>query len=774
MRRLTVLAIMIALLTASGSGPAPLQAQSQPQAPAQAQGEAALPGRMLFLSDQQVTLLKGGQQWPIPLPAGMTAPVLSPDGRRVAGIVDGQVALLPTGVGELATLGAAPGPGSRIAWSPSGDRLAAFSGKVLAIYRAGGGDGPRVTLDEAIAALHWSPDSRRLVAETGGGLNAERSLWLVDRVTGAVTLLARSASSPAWSPDGALAYAVWKSDLESEVALWREGAGPATLLDEAALVAAAPEQAQVFEQTALAVYSLRWSPSGDRLVVRAKAAGPHNPHFLLASVKPDGGDPRLWVLPVHPEAQPKNVYVYPPLGCTPGAVVWAGEGRLATALAGPGCEGTLALLDAATLEVEQEVTGLPEWQKLVVSPDGAWLAYTGGDHHTIISLANPAERVVLTVPGELAVWSDPIALPGRIIIAGEGELVQVAGGEEKRFPLPEGFHSPTLSPDGRWVVGIAGEEVVLLSLEDGHARKLGPAKGESRLAWSSDSVQVTVYGAGRSIRRYGIDGRPLGEITLPEGPVVNVAFAPGSAYLAAATGPNLVEEQSLWLVDLATGRERKVMDHASGPFWSPDGRILFLRHHLPSHQEELLRLSPGGGEPERVLNEAALLAAQPELQELLAKNEAYTGSRAWAPAGDQLAVSMKAAGPDPRFLVATLRPDGSALSAWVLPLYKEDRANRNQYPPRPCSPAGMRWALGGEMLVVPMKDPGCKGAVQLLTPAAQPAGRLEGLERDLGFEISPDGRWAAFMAVGKLTVVDLTRPLERVELKIRGELLGWK
>ncbi|MFL6122945.1 serine hydrolase [Actinophytocola sp.] len=166
-------------------------------------------------------------------------PALSPDGGWIAYVLRTADAGQDRNVDQLwlvATDGSAPrrltaGPADAApAWSPDGRRLAFVRGGQLAVLDAGGGEPEQLTdLPLGAGAPHWSPDGRRLAftapvdpnggargpmvsdgldyqADGAGMLGAVREqlhvLDLDSRAVRQVTDGPQGAATPAWSPDG--------------------------------------------------------------------------------------------------------------------------------------------------------------------------------------------------------------------------------------------------------------------------------------------------------------------------------------------------------------------------------------------------------------------------------------------------------------------------------------------------------------------------------------------------------------------------------------------
>lgn len=398
---------MMALMVLAGCGGAPSGAAATPAGPAP-DPLVGVPGRLVFLSREAATVVEAGERRRVGLPAGMSAATLSPDGRRVAGIVEGELVLLDLGSGEHRPVQKASL--RDLAWSPDGSRLLNYGAvgdeTMLALHEEGG-ERWRVTIPGSEPRqVAWAPDGSRLVLEVGGPYVTTRSLWLVELAEGKATLLAERANRPVWSPDGsALAYIKNLGPARDRVLIWREGQEPVVGASEEQLVAAFPQQASIFEKNDLYFYNLRWSPLGESLAAVGKAAGPE-PRFIMTSFRPEGCPGNLWVLPVYLEHQRKDVQIHPYTPCSPGPYVWVkGGSQIAVLQNGPGCAGKMALLDASNLALLQEVEA--PLGTLLASPDGDWVASSQEHTTRFIQLDRPAQPITVEGLGTLIHWSQP-------------------------------------------------------------------------------------------------------------------------------------------------------------------------------------------------------------------------------------------------------------------------------------------------------------------------------------------------------------------------------
>lgn len=133
----------------------------------------------------------------------------SPDGKSVA-VGSGRLPVMSfdPASGEVRELGLR---GTRVAWSPDGGMLAAWSPETLSFW-APEGPAPRPVPDLAdVRGLAWSPDGKRLALVSG-----ER-LCILDPFGGTVQLEREGcAGSVAWSARGVLATGPWALTAEEE------------------------------------------------------------------------------------------------------------------------------------------------------------------------------------------------------------------------------------------------------------------------------------------------------------------------------------------------------------------------------------------------------------------------------------------------------------------------------------------------------------------------------------------------------------------------------
>jgi dipeptidyl aminopeptidase/acylaminoacyl peptidase len=143
---------------------------------------------------------------------GLSAPLLSPDGREFAFTADGQIKFLSIDGGWPVVLTSTPGGKSGLNWSADGRRLAfASQGGIWVVdteggpprrltnHPAGAGD-PRTAVDRS---PRFSPRGTWILFETGRSGHNDLMLVSEDgKRTNLVTDSGNDASAAAWSPDG--------------------------------------------------------------------------------------------------------------------------------------------------------------------------------------------------------------------------------------------------------------------------------------------------------------------------------------------------------------------------------------------------------------------------------------------------------------------------------------------------------------------------------------------------------------------------------------------
>jgi Tol biopolymer transport system component len=162
--------------------------------------------------------------------------------------------------------------------------------------------------------------------------------------------------------------------------------------------------------------------------------------------------------------------------------------------------------------------------------------------------------------------------------------LRLAGGGERKRPLPEIFDVPTWSPDGSKIafVGVAH------SLEGG---------------LRGDRLYVV-----------GADGRDLKPLRGTRGSLSPVFTPDGTAIAFTRFGR---QGASIWLVDLAGGAPRRITPARKGLYmfsgsFSPDGSTLLTTRYVGQRQEEIAAVHLETGEVETVLRNAGTPVYSPD------------------------------------------------------------------------------------------------------------------------------------------------------------------
>src|SRR5216684_2701241 len=165
-------------------------------------------------------------------------------------------------------------------------------------------------------------------------------------------------------------------------------------------------------------------------------------------------------------------------------------------------------------------------------------------------------------------------------------IVSSAGGEAKRFTAgPANTHSPTWSPDGRWLAFVSEREgepagkddkeqkqhgkgkpqVWLIPTDGGEARQLTFMQhGASHPVWSPDSKQLLFNAAVGPADEETEDGK-----VLPKARVIDNLL-----YRLDGVGFIYERRQHLFLVDVMVGEPKQLTGgdwDDKDPAWSPDG-----------------------------------------------------------------------------------------------------------------------------------------------------------------------------------------------------------
>jgi hypothetical protein len=136
-------------------------------------------------------------------------------------------------------------------------------------------------------------------------------------------------------------------------------------------------------------------------------------------------------------------------------------------------------------------------------------------------------------------------------------------------------------PDG-WIAFSYGEsgaarpsQLAVMDAEGEHRRALPvyPAYGVS---WSPDGAFIA-FQTGRNIDKININGPPRSRLVLRNG--LQPDWSPSGKAIAFTGPPRFpAPRPEIWIVDLRTGRQRRLFPYGEQPSWSSDGkRLVFVR-----------------------------------------------------------------------------------------------------------------------------------------------------------------------------------------------------
>lgn len=186
------------------------------------------------------------------------------------------------------------------AWSPDGERIAfmryrftseALVSQLITVAAAGGDERVvteiKSTLLGSASSPAWSPDGARILLtqqRLGKGAYFRPTLYVVDVATGARTKLLDDAEEGSWSPDGAqIAYAS-VADKNGEEC----GSDECSYNGEIYVMRADGGERRRLTQNPASDSGPGWSPDGERIVFGSGRNYPEGASYELYSIKPDG------------------------------------------------------------------------------------------------------------------------------------------------------------------------------------------------------------------------------------------------------------------------------------------------------------------------------------------------------------------------------------------------------------------------------------------------------------------------------------------------------
>ena len=225
-------------------------------------------------------------------------------------------------------------PGRALAWSPQGDRLAAVVDQAVVVITLDGRVHRTICGPPAICGIPaWTPDGAA-VAITRTMTGGKPDIWRVSLAEGGETNLTKTApaseTNPAWSPDGASIAYYQDEDLQLIVAdadggeprrlfapisagdpAWQASgealAARGTLDGELGIIrvplSGVPRLVTPSGERPAEAAGIQWSPSGDRLAFLTIPPGEPS-HPAVVSIRADGGDRRQVSRPGNAAARP--------------------------------------------------------------------------------------------------------------------------------------------------------------------------------------------------------------------------------------------------------------------------------------------------------------------------------------------------------------------------------------------------------------------------------------------------------------------------------------
>jgi serine/threonine-protein kinase len=264
----------------------------------------------------------------------------------------------------------------------------------------------------------------------------------------------------------------------------------------------------------------------------------------------------------------------------------------------------LRLLPWAIAAVAIVATGLTIGQRWTRNPDAS----------------RPVKRFVLapTAPGRLTsvlLSPDGTRLISTVRVSGRGQLFErlLSAPDARPIEGSEGAIDPFFSPDGKFVAFFANGLLKKVSLSGGAPETICKAQNDRGAVWGADDSIVFAPGTDVPLYRARASGGPAEVIStldvsarershrwpdvLPDGKSIlfTVAYEVG----------NPLDDASIAVLDLATGKHKTIIKSAGFARYSPTGHIVYARHGgitaVPFNAERLEVTGPPVTFPENVL-----------------------------------------------------------------------------------------------------------------------------------------------------------------------------
>ena len=297
-----------------------------------------------------------------------------------------------------------------------------------------------------------------------------------------------------------------------------------------------------------------------------------------------------------------------------------------------------------------------------------------------------ATRVSIIVPGA-GPSPSPLARPGTATSpltrpGSPASLPFRPAGAESPSPGPARSASPAASPTPGPLTGSLvyerGGSIVMQGAASGEPRTLVPGSDLSGPRWSPDGRSVLFTGgvgqaaelyvvpaAGGSPRRLTSNARPERDARWsPRGD--RVAYSQPRA-LGPGGSPSPTESDEIWIIDVASGTERKVAD-GFDPAWAPDGtRLAYAtngrRTDLGATDNAIHVIQADGSGDQQLLDVSAIPQdLQPAYDYPFRPGTFRLRAPAWAPDGRRLVASADGH----TAMAVTFDEQGQDLGLWAL------------------------------------------------------------------------------------------------------------
>jgi Tol biopolymer transport system component len=545
----------------------------------------------------------------IKMPTNPGNGVLSPDGKKMAFILDGCVWTIPVSGGVDPLIAGEPKKltenigawdmSSSFAWSGDGKWIAVnaelkSSSTSIYVIPSEGGNPHKVQVPSHRCnwptefRLSLSPDGKILAyaagSKTGEYQTKSAQIYTIP-VNGGTPkeLTGPGTQEPAFSPDGSkIAYIKYTktNELVDHTDLWvipSEGGTPV----------------QVTSLPSLQIFGPTWSPDGK----------------MIAFIRRPGiGDPKeIWIAPVtnkgNPSAPPTKVDL--PLASYQEVAGWTSDNKIGLQLMNPEYEIIYTVNSSggiATQVTQQGWTEYPKWspdgKKIFFRGDRGKIAYVPSGGGAIDSIPIQSEFEMFTAaPGsgnDISPDGKTIVFSGARYFYKEGEkkwdvniyTIPIEGGKPKQLTtiaaeLQDRF--PCWSPDGKSIAFIRPEikngkhimHIFTISKEGNNLRQITTEEDSVAWApidWALDGKSIAYFSNDNSIRFIPVEGGGSRFITEVDSAnsQYDLAWSPDGKELA------YTDKGKIWIYSNESGKTKEVKTGATGQAtklgWSPDGK----------------------------------------------------------------------------------------------------------------------------------------------------------------------------------------------------------